>query len=394
MRRFTISAEKIENCIITPTYEGHFPFVKKYLETYVHFVKDAKFVPVFFIISKTEEAEFKEIIFPYEKKANLQILFFENILAEYGITNSSEDLLKSYGRYSFQTLKKMYAIKYINAKHFLILDSESYFIKPTNLTAIFSEFFQSPFVVYSSFHDRIPSAFMTKMQLSTEYVLKTKIDFWTIESNMWFIDKKIFTDLTQTCGEPVEWCSICKKHYPENANLEEEGLMEALLYQNWLCLNAEKYAYTKIDICKELCAYLSAEEFSIYLQNINSVFKSGVGVLEGILVGTYDSILEKVVEVLNNLNLSILRCDFSDFWNYKRQKYIVKHTKVHILACSQNNIFYFKPFSNFSFYKRALPFGLGYLTLFKEYSILSLKPIIVLGSRFFFSMRWNNLSAF
>ena len=101
----------IENCIITPTYKGHFPFIKKYLTTYVHFVEDAKQIPVFFIISKNEANEFKKLISPFIKKINLQVLFIEDILSKYGIHEDSNALLEKYGRYSFQTLKKMYAMR-------------------------------------------------------------------------------------------------------------------------------------------------------------------------------------------------------------------------------------------------------------------------------------------
>lgn len=344
----------IENCIITPTYKGHFPFIKKYLETYVHFVEDAQEVPVFFIISRNESNEFQKLISPFTKKANLQVLYFEDILSKYGINDDSDTLLKKYGRYSFQTLKKMYAIKFIDANHFLILDSESYFIKKQNLAEVFEDYFRNPFVVFSDYKNRAPTYFMKRMQESTEYVLNTKINFWTIESNMWFVDKNIFNDLLQTCGEPIVWCELVRKQYPENANLEEYGLMEALLYQNWLYLNAEKYQYRKINIYNEILSCLTKEELNVYMTNINTVFKSGVGILEGIFIGTYQSILDRIVKLLNDLNITIARCDFSDFWNYKRQKYLVNNSKVKILACSQNNIFYFKKMSNVSFYKNLI----------------------------------------
>ena len=73
----------IENCIITPTYKGHFPFIKKYLKTYVHFVEDAHEVPVFFIISRNESNEFKKLISPFIKKSEVKIVASTDYIQNY-----------------------------------------------------------------------------------------------------------------------------------------------------------------------------------------------------------------------------------------------------------------------------------------------------------------------
>lgn len=328
----------IENCIITPTYKGHFPFIKKYLKTYVHFVEDAHEVPVFFIISRNESNEFKKLISPFTKKANLQVLYFEDILSEYGIEDDSDTLLKKYGRYSFQTLKKMYAIKFIDANHFLVLDSESLWIKTTNMTQIFKLYFEAPFVIYTKNTDRKPTYFMNKMVKNVSSVLDKRIDFWTIESNMWFIEKRIFSDMEKNLGTPIDWANTSLIS-GSSKQLEENGLMEALLYQTWLVINSEKYGYKAINTFDVLHKYCTNNEIDCYISLIDKYFSGGVGVFEDLLVGCYDIITQKIINIINSIKLTVVRCDFSDLSNYKRQKIIVRNSCIHILACSQNNIF-------------------------------------------------------
>lgn len=347
----------IENCIITPTYKGHFPFIKKYLKTYVHFVEDAHEVPVFFIISKNESNEFQKLISPFIKKANLQVLYFEDILSKYGINDDSDTLLKKYGRYSFQTLKKMYAIKFIDANHFLILDSESMWIKPTNMSQVFNRYFSSPFVIYSSNKDRKPSQFMKKMADNVGSVLNQKIDFWAIESNMWFIDKKIYKDMESILGSPLDWTEISLKTGTSKIQ-EENGLMEALLYQSWLVINAEKYKYKKVNAYDFMQIYCSQNEVDCYTAGIDRCYPAGVGLFEDLLIGAYDEIENNIINIIKNLGLTIVRCDFSDFFNYKRQKRIVYNTDIHILACSQNNIFAYREIAYLKFLLKKLIFGM------------------------------------
>ena len=111
--------------IVTPTFKGHFNFIKKYLESFDKFVEDKSSVRVCFIIDKEEFSEFKVIIEPYKDSCNIEVLFFDDVLIKNNIYLSSKSLLIKYGRFSFQTLKKFYGMLAIDADRFLVLDSES-----------------------------------------------------------------------------------------------------------------------------------------------------------------------------------------------------------------------------------------------------------------------------
>ena len=99
--------------IVTPTYIEHFRFINTYLKSFVNFVEDKQDVDIYFIISSTENAQFQKIIEPYLNECSIKVIFFEDILAHFGINISSGDLLTKYKKFTFQTLKKFYAMLYI-----------------------------------------------------------------------------------------------------------------------------------------------------------------------------------------------------------------------------------------------------------------------------------------
>ena len=135
--------------IITPTYINHFKYIKTYLKSFDKFVEDKKDIPIFFTISKNEQRIFKKIISPYTEKLDLRILYIEDLFAKNNIRESSIEFLTKYGRFTFQTAKKFFTMLSIDADKFLVLDSESMWIKKTNMKQCFDDYFSNPFIVIS-----------------------------------------------------------------------------------------------------------------------------------------------------------------------------------------------------------------------------------------------------
>ena len=92
----------MRDCIVTPTFKGHFNFIKKYLESFDKFVEDKSSVRVCFIIDKEEFSEFKVIIEPYKDSCNIEVLFFDDVLIKNNIYLSSKNLLIKYGSFHFR----------------------------------------------------------------------------------------------------------------------------------------------------------------------------------------------------------------------------------------------------------------------------------------------------
>ena len=103
----------MKNCILTPTFSGHFQFIKKYLKSFNRFVSDKENCIIYFIINKSENNELSKIISDFSN-LDIKILFFEDILKKFNIEISPEELLQKYGKYSFQSLKKFYGMLYLD----------------------------------------------------------------------------------------------------------------------------------------------------------------------------------------------------------------------------------------------------------------------------------------
>ena len=99
--------------IITPTFEPHFKFVDKYLESAMEFLEDPNEVTFFFTVSEKEIDKLESLIAKYKSKLNLKILSFENILKHFDVPYTNWELLNKYEKFSYQTLKKFYTMLFL-----------------------------------------------------------------------------------------------------------------------------------------------------------------------------------------------------------------------------------------------------------------------------------------
>ena len=167
--------------IVTPTFQPHFIFIKKYLKSFSKYLQDKENVKFYFTIAKEELYEFQKITqrFP---DLNISILIFEDILEKFGITESSRELLDKYNKFSFQTLKKFYTMLYIPEQYSLILDSESMAIRPLKIKELFENFFVSPFISGSEINNRYWSQFSKEVNNNVNQILNAKIPFFFLEN--------------------------------------------------------------------------------------------------------------------------------------------------------------------------------------------------------------------
>ena len=181
----------MKRCIITPTYGPHFKYIKKYLKSFDMYVEDKDF-PIYFIINLAEKEEFEKIISDYPS-LNINILYFDDLLKAYNIPYKAHILLYKYDKYCYQTMKKIYAMLYLNMDQYLMVDSESMWIKKTNMNKLFDDYFSAPHFGYSKFSTRkIKKTFQQILLDNINYILKEDNDKWFLETFSWFIDKKYY----------------------------------------------------------------------------------------------------------------------------------------------------------------------------------------------------------
>lgn len=328
----------LQYCIITPTYRGHFQFIPKYLDSYCRFVRDAREMPVVFTVSREEIEDFQALIAPYTDRANISVLAFDDILASFGVTESCGELLAGYGRFSFQSMKKFYTMLYVKAEKYLILDCESAWVRKCVMGEEFERYFAAPFVAGSLLATRERMKKVLKYEL--EYVdalLGNACDRWTIETFMWYVERSILEDMCRSVGSPYE-CARKVREIEKNLNRKPGGYMEALLYQDWLYLNRERYGYRLIDVDEELRRCLPGELCQRYRDRFMDKYSGGSGYLERPTECLDRETLPGLVRIYLDNDIRIARFQKTETLEcYRIQREFFRQVQPCILACSQNN---------------------------------------------------------
>lgn len=324
--------------IITPTFKPHFKYVKKYLESYKKFVTDKEDVILIFTISKNEAKDFKKITDQYCENVKFETLYFEDILKYFGITLTPDELLKKYQKFTFQTLKKFYTMLYSDADRFLVLDSESMWIKETNMKGMFGEFFSAPFLSYSMISEyQIIDKFKQGVIDNTNFLLGQNCDRWFLENFVWFYDKNILNDLFNEYGSPIEMAE--KVYNLKDKQRRESGIFEIELYQTYLYNNIDKYNYNDIDVNALLKKSLADDDLKIYLEKYYILCKGGCGLLEKTMSFLNNSNYQALANAFKDSHFNIIRCDKTDFDNIELQEKFLDIVQPNILAASQEHAF-------------------------------------------------------
>lgn len=324
--------------IVTPTFIGHFQFIKPYLESFERFLKDPENVVFYFTISKNEEHKFQKIIKPY-KNLNIKILIFEDILQQFGIKQTPLELLFLYKKFSFQTLKKFYTMLYIPERYSLVLDSESMAINSFSAEELFENFFKAPFVSGSDIKRRYFSDFTNAVNQNINLILNENIPYWFLENFVWFYDKKILEDLFNQYGTPLEIVQKVYQEQEKNIINQNVGVFEIELYQAYVWKNLKKYNYSFYDVNEMLKIALTSEKYQDFMLLHAQKYNGNCGLLERITdllpYISFDDISQK----MHNSKFNIIRCDKTDLKLYPLQKQFLEIVQPCILAASQEHCF-------------------------------------------------------
>ena len=375
----------MKRAIITPTFKGHFKYIKRYLESFKKYVTDPNEVTIIFTISKDEEKLFKNIIKPY-KELPIQVLYFEELLAHFGISQTPQLLMDKYKKFSYQTMKKFYTMLYSKADYFLVLDSESMFIRETNISKLFDDFKQSPFISYSNLNERAYLSNFTENVINNiDYILNTNCDKWFLENFVWFYDKNILKDMVNDLGQPIDF--VDKIYQNRNAQGIKSGVFEIELYQAYIYMNNFKYNYNLINVNEKLKIALGNDRYNNYVKSYTDKYKGDFGLVEmAMLLLTTDNI-EPLANMFKDNKFNIIRCDNSEAKNYLLQTKFLNIVQPNILAASQDHFFgvnnkFLSLFNNDKYVRK-----------FKKHFSNAIKPFKIFGYWLseFFSIFWYGL---
>lgn len=318
--------------IITPTFKGHFSFIKNYLKSFDYYVEDKENIEIYFIINAYERKEFEKIINPLKKNININILIFDEILEYFGVYLTPDNLLKKYGKFSFQTLKKYYTMLYIDCRKILVLDSESLWVRKTNMKNIYDKFFEDPKLFCSDMDKERVSLFKINVQKNIDYLLNCSNKLWFLENFMWYYDKNILKDMIGEIGSPIDIVDKSRKRFPYN-----HDVFEILLYQNYIYNNFDKYGYKVINVTNACQEELSPKVWENYYFELTDRLHGDFGLLEQtmLLLNKYN--VKEFIKLFQKLGINILRCESGN--NLIYQKEFLSTVKPFILAASQDHQF-------------------------------------------------------
>lgn len=356
-----------KKCILTPTYSGHFQYLKNYLSSFRKNVTDKDKCVIYFIINADENKKLQKIVRKYPD-LDIQILFFEDILSKFGIELSPVYLLEKYGKFSFQALKKFYGMLYLEEyKHFLVLDTESMWINKTNMADMFQRFFSAPFIVYSNTEKRLSSSEGNlRASENINFILKSHCDKWFVEQFMRFWDINILKSILKKYGSCFD---IIENIYEFEKNKSlKMGLFESVLYDQYVYENIENYQ--KYDLDKELSENMSESAKDTYIKRFYRRFNGASGLTEHFAIFLNNENINSFVNIYQKLHIDILRVDDPHFKNMYNEIVFLKKMKPKILTCSQNH------------------FYIDIYDLFRLYSEKKIKKIKEQFSIFLFPLKW------
>lgn len=250
-----MSAKK--RVLIVPSYELHFTYARELMKSFVKNVDDKK-VYMYFILSNEKEKE------SFEKNLcddRCKCLNIEWILAQYGMHYKSNELLSMLGRYSYQTIKKLYALRFIDYDQALVLDSESLFVKRANIDDMFDTYFSNPYVFYSEmpqnehYHDWLDYKTSVNCAMLLKYEMKNE---WYLEGFHWFYEKRIVKDLFTHFNDGLLKYMM---DFCQDKEGKDKAIFECVLYYTFIKNSKHNYGYRYINSKTELKSFLGERTF-------------------------------------------------------------------------------------------------------------------------------------
>jgi hypothetical protein len=304
--------------------------MKLYLESFDAYVTDKRSVSIWFTVLRAEMDDFAKIAAPFTDRIDLRVVSFEDVLAKFGISESPDILLAECGKFSFQTLKKFYTMLYSDADRFLVLDSESMWVRPTDMKKMFDDFFAAPFVSGSDLRKRPPlSKFSLDVVEASNELLGSTVPYWFLENFVWFYDRAILRDLIK--GEK-EFLKAVKR-----LSSGRTGVFEIQLYQAFVWLNREKYGYRFNDCMERLEEALGKNAADKYLAEFHRYFEGNCGIMEHAMLLLDKRNTVPLATLFKNLRFDVIRCNRME--RYPLQRRFMGIVQPAILAASQEHLF-------------------------------------------------------
>ena len=182
--------------IVIPTYNGHFEYMDKFLDTFELNCEDHNEVTINLIIS-VDDTEIFENLSKKHPKLKIRLMIFKDLIEKYdGIKVDETELLKSVGRFNYQSIKKLFGALETNNKYVCIFDSECLFIRKFRMREYIND--NKNKIMYCSKMSQTKNG----VETHAKYMQRLMNDFiglddpnWYLETYMWIFRRDILLDL-------------------------------------------------------------------------------------------------------------------------------------------------------------------------------------------------------
>lgn len=319
----------MKRIIITPTFRPHFPFNRDFLASFADHAIDADEVAVHFVVSKREVEDLQTIVSDFPR-VQAQVHAVEDLLGMSGYALDAGDLLREVGKFAFQCIKKIYALKNLDYEQALIIDSESLLLKPTRVGDAFDDYFADPYVCFSTLDHRNQNWYgllgdtvnrNASKLLGVPYPRMHLLEYYG-----WFYDKRIVADMFAALPEDLIGAVRRLGH--------DKSVFECVLYYTYLFKDPGRYGHRFVSVNDLLRDYLGEAAYTSYLADFGGFWEQ-VGIFEFVSKEVTESNLADLTRLFNDKKMRFYRSEIFNH-NERVQEALIDATPITFLVSSEN----------------------------------------------------------
>lgn len=269
--------------IVIPTYEKHYDYNVKFLESFDLYCLDKNDVKINFIVNSNEYELFNEL---KNINLNINIIKFSDLLLKIDGENYPDNIGFFNTKYPLQSLKKLLAYTCVDTDY-VVFDSENLCIKNFYFYDIFKTLKNKPIIYCDKTYYELQKTVLE----STNKLLDTNLNNWFFVKSYWFFELEHVDNLINYLKQ--------KNNTTITLLLKDVIFFEYQLYCEYLF----KY---------KLKEFINSESFTEKEINFEKLLQDAKHNYEYInVVLTIDNV-ENYINILNNLDERIIRLHWID----------------------------------------------------------------------------------
>ena len=309
--------------VVIPVYEGHYHYLNRLLSS-LNLVNDISSVAFHLVTSNQQESRHVTHLlqqFPFHSSFVVSDIF-------YLLTYFGELVELPENKISYQTIKKLYGLRYLNCSQMLWADAEMVLLRPVNFSLIFQNYFKAPFI----FFDDVMGAPFNDVSRAGLWLLQVNVTllrkFSTMGYQAWFVERDIIHDL---------FTYLTRRGTP--AALMRQGpqpQFETFILYYFIFLHTQKYPTYRFVPFVEVISFYLQEHSLTYLQPHVKDQKYPQGI-ECMLNHVPISAATNFVHFLHDFHVVFFRFDcISNEVRRNVLPYLMQNSELSIQVCSSS----------------------------------------------------------